>query len=221
MPKDLDPTTSLWYTQPAANWLEALPLGNGHLGAMVFGGVPHEQLVLNEDTLYSEEPGEGNVLLDITKRFDEVVDLLKQGKYIQAEAIVTHNWLGRSEPCYQPFGNLHLHFSPGGKVTNYYRQLTLKDSMHHTSYTQDGVTFERETFVSAPDNVIIYRLHADTRGALNFRVDFDSPHPTARLARSGDREVTFSGAAAGHRSPSNTGLGGGGWRYVEVSGAME
>ena len=82
-PKELNPDTMLWYRQPAANWLEAIPLGNGRIGAMVFGGVSHEQILLNEDTLYAEEPGGRTLPLDITKEFDHVVGLLKSGEYMK------------------------------------------------------------------------------------------------------------------------------------------
>jgi len=196
-PAKVDPSTTLWYTAPATQWLEALPLGNGHLGVMVFGGTSSEQFVLNEDTLYAEEPGGRDLPLDITKDFDEVVSLIKQGEYVEANDIVSRKWLGRSWPCYQPLGNLKITFQPRSEATSYRRQLTLSDAVHRVQYVQDGIFFERETFVSAPDNVVVCRLHADKSQALNFKVNFDSPHPTAKASYATPREVVLAGQLPG------------------------
>jgi alpha-L-fucosidase 2 len=101
----------LWYRQPAPDWNEALPIGNGRLGAMIFGGVAEELLQLNENTLYSDEPGQRDLPLDITRDFDRVVAMLRRGEYAEADAIITHNWCGRSQASYQPLGDLRLSFA--------------------------------------------------------------------------------------------------------------
>ena len=97
----------LWYDQPATDWYEALPIGNGTLGAMIFGGIQTEQLQLNENTLYSDEPGQRNVKIDFTEKLEQVKDLLKEGKLDEVNNIVSNEWIGRAQPCYQPFGNLY------------------------------------------------------------------------------------------------------------------
>lgn len=195
-PSDLDIGTTLWYATPASNWLEATPLGNGRIGAMVFGGVPHEQLMLNEDTLYAEEPGGRTLPLDIAPKFDEVVSLLKQGEYIKADEIVSRNWLGRSWPCYQPFGTLHLHFQEA-PFSEYHRELKLTDAVQRTRYIQNGIPFEREVFASAPDDAIICRIAAGKAGSITFKAFFDSQHPTAYQRGSGDRELVIAGTLPG------------------------
>src|ERR1043165_8813153 len=105
------PGLSLWYDKPAQKWTDALPLGNGRIGAMVFGGVERERLSLNEDTLVSGEPPADLRSIDITKDFDQVTELIKAGKNSEADAYVTKHWLGRNQQCYQPLGELVLDFS--------------------------------------------------------------------------------------------------------------
>lgn len=217
-PSDLDPGTTLWYATPAANWLEALPLGNGRIGTMVFGGVAHEQLMLNEDTLYAEEPGGRTLPLDIAPKFDEVVSLLKQGEYIKADEVVSRNWLGRSWPCYQPFGTLHLYFQDE-PFSKYCRELSLSEAVQRTRYTQNGVSFERECFASAPDDAILYRIVAGEPGSIGFKASFDSQHPTARLRSSGDKELAITGKLPGislRRTLEFVEQLGDTWKYPEI-----
>ena len=85
-----------------------MPIGNGRLGAMVFGGIYEERLQLNENTLYSDEPGRRDLPLDVTRDFDRVVDMLRRGQYAEADALISHNWCGRAQACYQPLGDLRL-----------------------------------------------------------------------------------------------------------------
>lgn len=216
--RGFDPGTTLWYSAPASNWLEAAPLGNGRLGAMVFGGVPHEQLMLNEDTLYAEEPGGRTLPLDIAPEFDHVVSLLKAGEYIEANDVVTRNWLGRSWPCYQPFGTLHLEF-PDAPISEYRRELTLNDAIQRTHYVQDGTLFEREVFASAPDDVVVYRIKGDKPASIAFKASIDSPHPTARLSRSGGNEIVIAGKLPGmalRRTLEYVEQAGDTWKYPEI-----
>jgi len=119
-----DPLT-LWYDQPSERWTDALPVGNGRLAAMVYGGPIREQLQLNEDTLTSGEPPADLRSLDITKDFDHVTGLIKAGKNTEADTYVTKNWLGRNQQCYQPLGDLWLDFAGTGPVTAYRRWLDL------------------------------------------------------------------------------------------------
>lgn len=182
-----DDALTLWYDQPAQKWTDALPLGNGRLGAMVFGGVEREHLSLNEDTLVSGEPPADLRSLDITKDFDHVTGLLKAGKNSEADAYITKHWLGRNQQCYQPLGDLWIDFTgspspdaaPAGETSNYRRWLDLSTATSGVSYTRSGVTVTREMFISAPDQAIVIRLHADRPHALKFKVSFTSPHPNA------------------------------------------
>ncbi len=109
----------LWYRRPAPDWNEALPVGNGRLGAMIFGGVPEEHLQLNENTLYSDGPGSRDLPLDVTRDFERVAGMLRTGEYAEAADFITKNWGGRAQACYQPLGDLRLsfdgHTAPAGE----------------------------------------------------------------------------------------------------------
>jgi alpha-L-fucosidase 2 len=171
---------NLWYDAPASNWNEALPIGNGRLGAMVFSGVEQEHLQLNEDTLYGGEPGQRDLPLDITKDFDRIAKMVREGNYVEAEEFITKNWIGRVQPCYQPLGDIYLDFDGGSAAENYRRELDISQAVQRTTYRQDGVTHSREIFASHPDEVIVVRLSADQPGSLNCRVRLSSVHPTAK-----------------------------------------
>ncbi|GAB1453706.1 hypothetical protein MASR2M47_37620 [Draconibacterium sp.] len=140
----------LWYDKPATDWYEALPIGNGTLGAMVFGGVKTEQLQLNENTLYSGEPGMRHVEIDVTKNLEKVKTLIKEGRLDEVNKIVGDEWIGRAQDCYQPFGNLLIEFDHAEEVTNYKRELDISEAISRTSYTIDNVEFQREIFASFP-----------------------------------------------------------------------
>ena len=169
----------IWFDQPAADWNEALPVGNGRLGAMVFGGVAAEHLQFNDDTLYSGEPGDRDLPLNVAKDLGQVRQWLQEGKYAEVHQWVTKHWLGRAQNCYEPLGDLRLDFASGGEVKSYRRELDLANAVARVTYEQDGVTYTREVFASHPAQVIVIRLHASKSGALNFTARMDSPHPTA------------------------------------------
>ena len=172
---------TLWYDKPAQNWDEALPIGNGRAGAMVFGGVEKEQLQLNENTLYSGEPSVVFKDVKITpEMFDKVVGLMKAGKYKTASDLVCKNWLGRLHQYYQPFGDLHIQNNKPGDAAGYKRALNISDAVATTVYKQNGVKYEREVFASHPDNVIVMHLKSDTPNGIDISLDFTSPHPTAQ-----------------------------------------
>jgi alpha-L-fucosidase 2 len=174
-----DTTHLLWYSQPAGKWTEALPLGNGRLRAMVFGGVEHERLQLNEDTLTSDEPGYRTLPLDVRKDFATVTNLIAQRRFVEADALVTQKWLGRCWACYQPLGDLHLDFEHAQPAQNYRRELDLATATCRVSYQAGGAAFTREIFASHPDEVIVIRLGADKPGSLTFRAWLSSPHSNA------------------------------------------
>ncbi len=171
----------LWYPEPASEWLEALPIGNGRLGAMVFGGVQAEQLQLNEDTVWAGGPydpanpnGPAN-LAEIRRR-------VFAGDWGGAQSLIDSRFMGSplGELPYQTVGNLRLTFPSGGSATNYHRELDLTTAVALTRYTRDGVTYTRETFASAADQVIVLRLTASTNGRISFSATFDSPQSSSR-----------------------------------------
>jgi alpha-L-fucosidase 2 len=202
------PGQSLWYDQPAEKWTDALPLGNGRLGAMVFGGVEHERLALNEDTLYSGEPPADLRTLDIRRDFAHVTELLRAGRNSEADSYITKNWLGRNQQCYQPLGDLRLDFAgpaAEGERKDFRRWLDLSNATAGVSFSRGGVVYTREVFASQPDQVIVVRLRASRPGALAFQASFTSPHPTARPTAAG-AELVLAGQLPGYvaRRPLKT-----------------
>ena len=131
------------------------------MGAMVFGGVAVERVVLNEDTLYAEEPGSRDLPMDITKDFDRVTAMIRNGDYLEADQYVTKHWLGRSWACYQALGDLLLDFGGAEESAGYARELDLAEAAARVHYTRGGVRYEREYFVSHPDDLLVARLRAD------------------------------------------------------------
>ncbi|MBX5494072.1 MAG: glycoside hydrolase N-terminal domain-containing protein [Bryobacteraceae bacterium] len=188
---------TLWYRQPAPDWNEALPIGNGRLGAMIFGGVPEEHLQLNEDTLYSDEPGQQDVPIDIRPTFDKVIKLLRARQYAEAEAIMNRHWMGRVWPCYQPLGDLYLEFEHAERVTGYRRELDLSEAISRVQYDAGGVTFRREYLATCPGQVIAIRLTASRKGALRLRIRLASVHPTAKARAEGHHLIVMRGKAPG------------------------
>lgn len=166
----------LWYTRPATKWTEALPIGNGHLGAMFFGGPEQERLQLNDNTLTSDEPGYRTLPLDVRTDFTAVTNLIAQRRFAEADALVTRKWLGRSWACYQPLGDLQLEFQLPGAVSQYRRELDLAEAVGRVEFQAGGVNFQREVFASQPDDVIVLRLSADQPGIISFSLRLSSPH---------------------------------------------
>src|SRR5262249_4243766 len=170
----------LWYRQPAPDWNEALPIGAGRLGAMIFGGVAEERVQLNENTLYSDEPGRRDLPIDITPEFDRVIGMLRNGEYAEAAGIISRNWCGRAQPCYQPLGDLRLYFEGHTAPAGYSRDLDIATAIATVRYTQGGVAFTREYFASFPDQALVIRVSAGKSRSLSFRSAPSSVHPTAQ-----------------------------------------
>ncbi|GAB3805750.1 glycosyl hydrolase family 95 catalytic domain-containing protein [Micromonospora zhanjiangensis] len=171
---------ALWYDQSAGtDWLRALPIGNGRLGAMVFGTVDTERLQLNEDTVWAGGPydqsnprGAGALA--------QIRQLVFQNQWSQAQSMIDQNMLGNpsAQLAFQPVGNLRLTVGNTTGVSGYYRYLDLTTATTAVSYQQNGVRFRREMFASAPDQVIAVRLTADRAGSITFSARFDSPQRT-------------------------------------------
>jgi alpha-L-fucosidase 2 len=162
---------TLWYRQPAKVWEEALPLGNGRLGAMVFGGVTDERLQLNEDSLwdgYSLDTSNPNAL----KVLPQVRKLLFEGKNKEAEALAGANMMGRPAGVrpYQSLGELLMETPLAGPVSAYRRTLDVTTAVATVSYTQDGTTYTREWLASAPAGLIVGQFTASKPKSLNLRL---------------------------------------------------
>jgi len=162
----------LQYNAPAKDWNEALPIGNGSLGAMLHGGVGKMVIDLNEDTLWSGEPS--TVLHAPPSYFlamKKAAKLLAEGKYAEGDELMRTRGLGKLGQAYQPVGSLQLDFHTGqsqSAVSRYHRTLDLTSAIHTVTYQKDGVSYMRETFASFPDKVIYIRLSADREKAIHF-----------------------------------------------------
>jgi alpha-L-fucosidase 2 len=166
--------TRLWYSQPAAQWVEALPLGNGRLGGMVFGGIPDERITLNEETAWSGEPREWNNA-NARVNLPTVRRLLAEKRYAEADQL-SKQMQGPWNQSYQPIGDLHLHFPDLSEpAVDYERDLDLTTGIASTRYTSGAIAFTRETFCSYPDQLLVMRLMCDNHGKLAFSASLTSP----------------------------------------------
>ncbi|WP_426448029.1 glycoside hydrolase family 95 protein [Paenibacillus sp. S-38] len=188
----------LTYDKPARVWTEALPAGNGRLGAMVFGGVEHELLQLNEDTLWSGAPADHNNPR-AREVLPEVRRLALEGRYREADRLCKE-MLGPYTQSYLPLGDLSLRFHHGDHAGEYERYLDVEGSILRTSYRIGAVTYTRELFVSHPDQALVMRLAADRPGALSFTAKLDSPLKHRTLADGED--LVLRGRAPSHVDPN-------------------
>ena len=182
---ETQPSFRLWYDSPAQIWTEALPLGNGRLGAMVFGGISEERIQFNEETLWKGEP-RSYAHKDASLYLSAIRNLIMEGRQKEAEDLAMVNFM--SDPLhqesYQPFGDLILNFPDHEEYTNYLRELNLNDAVCKISYDVEGVRFLRETFVSEPDQAIILQITSSKSDALNFSFILDSPHISKSVSTS-------------------------------------
>jgi len=198
-----DGSLVMWYETPADNFTQSLVLGNGRLGMMVFGGAEQDRIVLNEESLWSGSPGDDN-REDAHKGLPKIRRLLLEGKNDEAERLVNQTFTckgkgsghgsGANVPfgCYQVLGNLWLEFEAGTEATDYRRQLDLGTAVADVRYRQNGVSYHRRYFTSAPDEAGVVRLTADKAGALSFTVKMDRPERfETRVV--GDNELLMTG----------------------------
>ncbi|MDE5419060.1 glycoside hydrolase family 95 protein [Labilibaculum sp. DW002] len=169
----------LWYNAPAADWNEALPLGNGRLGAMVFGIPEHENIQLNENTLWAGGPHQ-NDNPEAKESLAEIRSLLFNDKYEEAHNLANAKFISQTSHGmpYETVGNLRLNFKDHDSYSNYYRELDIENSVNKTTYTIDGVDFQREIFTSFTDQVIVIKLTASEKGKINFSANMDRPAPS-------------------------------------------
>ena len=166
----------LWYSHPASHWLEALPIGNSQLGAMVYGGTNVEEIQLNEETFWSGSPHNNNSK-ESRDHMQEIRDLIFKGQELDAQALLDKYVVkGPHGMRYLTLGSMKLDIGHQN-VTDYQRDLQLDKAIATTHYTVDGVEYERTAFASLTDHAIIVHLTASKRGALRFRLFHDGPIP--------------------------------------------
>lgn len=175
--KILNPSLTLWYDQPAERWTDALPVGNGRLGAMVYGNLGEEIIQFNEETLWTGQPHD-YAHKDAFNYLNEIRQLLFDGNQDKAEALGNEHFMSQplGQLSYQPFGNILMTFPGHENANNYNRKLDLEDAIATVSYDVEDVNFRREIFSSAPDQSLVIRLESSNNEALNFSVGLDSPH---------------------------------------------
>lgn len=181
--KEFDSSLMLWYDEPATEWTEALPVGNGRLGAMVYGGIEKEVIQFNEETLWTGQPhdyahsGAHEVL-------NELRELLWQGKQSEAHELGNERFMSRpfGQFCYQPFGNVLLDFSGHENIKDYRRELDIQNAISSVVYEAEGSKFKREVFASEPDQAIIIHIESLNEGRLDFNVGLESPHSRYKVS---------------------------------------
>jgi alpha-L-fucosidase 2 len=196
----------VWYTQPAGLWVEALPLGNGALGAMCFGGTEKDRIQLNVDSLWSGGPQDADNP-EALKHLAEVRRLLLAGEYEKAEALTVRTQVckgagsGRGNGAeaaygsYQPLGDLSFLFAGGHSAEAYHRELDLATAMHRVSFREKGRRYTREAFCSAPEKALVMRFSADTPGGISFSVALDrDPKRSSRMWKNDSAIAPFDKA---------------------------
>jgi alpha-L-fucosidase 2 len=181
---------SLWYRRPAAIWDEALPIGNGRLGAMIFGGIEGERIQLNEDTLWSGSPynpNNPNALAALPK----VRELIFDKKYTEAAKLINEKMMAvpLKQMAYQTVGDLRLAFPKTKAISDYRRELNIADAVAKVTYKIGTTSYTREMFSSAVDNVIVIKISADKKGQVNFSTAFQSPQNSSVSNENGNTLV--------------------------------
>ncbi|MEH6680578.1 MAG: glycoside hydrolase family 95 protein [Sediminicola sp.] len=165
--------TLLWYDGPAEYFEQSLVLGNGKMGASVFGGVASDKIYLNDATLWSGEPVDPNMNPTAHKSIPSIREALKKGDNKLADSLI-RKVQGKYSESYTPLGTMVLDFEHAGKPKDYYRELNLEKGISTVKYEVDGVAFQREYFISYPDSIMAIHLTSNKKGSLNFDLTFDS-----------------------------------------------
>lgn len=195
-----DSQLKLWYTQPAKQWVEALPVGNGRLGAMVFGDPSRETIQLNENTVWAGQPNRNDnpnakaVLYEVRK-------LIFEGRYKEAQDLVNQNFISKTSQGmpYQTVGNLNLQFPGHESYTNYYRELDIENAITSSRYSINGINYSTKVFSSFPDQIIIAQIKADKPGAVTFSATMDRPSKV-NVSTRGNDELILSGITSDHET---------------------
>ena len=193
---------TLWYNQPAGTvWENALPIGNGRLGAMIYGNIEMETIQLNEHTLWSGSPNRNDNLL----AFDSIAEIRKlilEGKQKDAERIANRVIISKKSQgqMFEPAGELHLSFKGHEKATEYYRELDISKAITKTKYKVGDVVYTREAFASFPDRIIVMHITASKPGKISFTSFYSSPLPKVEVKTIYKRQLTFAGTTIDHET---------------------
>jgi alpha-L-fucosidase 2 len=176
----------LWYRQPAHKWLEAMPIGNGYMGGMVFGGVQQERIALNESSFWSGSPHDYNDTNAINY-FPKVRDLVFAEKFSEAEKLADDHFWGipRRQQMYEPVGDLVLKFIGADNVQDYRRELNLETGVARTTYRVGDALFTRDVFMSYPDHVLVVHISSDKQGRISLEAGLKSPFLDTVIAKPG------------------------------------
>jgi alpha-L-fucosidase 2 len=177
----------LFYNSPAEKWTDALPVGNGRLGAMIYGGVEQEHIQFNEETLWTGEPHD-YAHKGAAKYLAQIRQLLSEGKQLEAQVLAADEFMSvpLHQKAYQPFGDLYIDFKGHENFSHYTRSLNLDKAISTVSYQVGDTTFKREVIASSPDQVLVVHLSADKRKALNFDISLDAVHEQKSVSASGE-----------------------------------
>lgn len=192
----------LWYNKPSGNtWENALPIGNGFLGAMIYGNVQKETVQLNETTIWSGSPNRN----DNPKALDSLAlirQLIYDGKRKEAERVVNNSIITKKShgQKFEPVGSLQLAFNGHENYTNYYRELDIERAVSKTSYTVNDVTYTREALASFPDRVVVMRLTASKSNSISFTAFFTTPQKRATIKTTPSKELTIFGTTSDHET---------------------
>lgn len=165
----------LWYSAPAEAWVEALPVGNSRMGAMIFGGVDSERIQLNDETFWAGSPYNNNNPEGLGQ-LDEIRRLVFEGKEDEAEKLINKYYMTPHHGMsYLTLGSLRLNFRHEGELSDYRRNLDISEAVAGVTYKKGDVTYRRQTIASLPDGVIMVNLTADREKALDFTMTYELP----------------------------------------------
>ncbi len=190
----------LWYDEPSGDtWENALPIGNGRLGAMVYGNVGTEIFQLNEHAVWSGSPNR-NDNPNALEALPKVRELIFNGEYKAAEQLANDKIITKKShgQMFQPVGNLELSFPNHMDYEEYYRELDISNATSKTSYKIDGITYTREAFVSLTDRLLIVRLTADQPGKISFTANLTTPHTDSKIEINGENQISLWGKTSDH-----------------------
>ena len=190
----------LWYNKPSGNtWENALPIGNGRLGAMVYGNVDIETIQLNESTVWSGGPNRNDNPLALDS-LNAIRKLIFEGRQKEAEQMANRVIISKKShgQKFEPVGELHLAFSGHENYTNYYRELDIEKAVAKTSYTVDDINYTRELLASFPDRVIVVHLTASKPGSISFNAYYSTPQPKAEIKTTNTKELIIAGTTIDH-----------------------
>lgn len=188
----------LWYDRPAQLWTEALPIGNGHLGGMVYGNVMTDRIQLNEETIWAGRPN-NNANPEALEYLPKVRQLVWEGRYKEAQDMATTHVQSNTNSGmpYQPFGDLYISFPGQENYSHYYRELSLDSARAITCYEANGIRYRREYIASLATNTIAIRITASQKGAITLTTHLTSPHSDVLISSEG-REIVLSGTTSNH-----------------------